>query len=119
MSLLSIRPMIYTRQLRETVDFYVTRLGFTCGEYREDWGWASFHRDHIEIMAAVPNAHTPFDKPLFTGSFYIGTDRVDALWEELKDKADICYPLENFEYGMREFALYDNNGYLLQFGQQL
>jgi len=36
----------------------------------------------------------------------------------LKDKVRVCYPLENFEYGMREFAIYDNNGYLLQFGQE-
>jgi hypothetical protein len=34
-----------------------------------------------------------------------------------KDKARICYELEEFEYGMREFAVYDNNGYLLQFGE--
>jgi hypothetical protein len=27
-----------------------------------------------------------------------------------KDKARLCYPVENFEYGMREFAVYDNNG---------
>ncbi|MFN5228579.1 MAG: hypothetical protein ACK5Q3_18600 [Planctomycetota bacterium] len=27
--------------------------------------------------------------------------------------------LEDFDYGMREFAIYDNNGYLLQFGQSL
>jgi hypothetical protein len=28
----------------------------------------------------------------------------------------IAYPMEDFEYGMREFAIYDNNGYMLQFG---
>jgi hypothetical protein len=29
----------------------------------------------------------------------------------------VAYPLEDFHYGMREFAIYDNNGYMLQFGQ--
>ena len=24
--------------------------------------------------------------------------------------------MEEFHYGMREFAIYDNNGYMLQFG---
>jgi hypothetical protein len=24
--------------------------------------------------------------------------------------------MEDFAYGMREFAIYDNNGYMLQFG---
>jgi hypothetical protein len=27
--------------------------------------------------------------------------------------------MEDFHYGMREFAIFDNNGYLLQFGQPL
>jgi hypothetical protein len=26
------------------------------------------------------------------------------------------YPLEDFDYGMREFAIYDSKGYLFQFG---
>ena len=26
---------------------------------------------------------------------------------------------EDFEHGMREFAIYDNNGYMLQFGQEI
>ena len=38
---------------------------------------------------------------------------------ELKDKARISYEIDNFPYGMREFAVYDNNGYLLQFGQEI
>jgi len=37
----------------------------------------------------------------------------------LKDKVEVCYGIENFHYGMREFAIYDNNGYLLQFGQDV
>ena len=119
MSLQTLRPMLWTADVRGTVDFYVQQLGFTCGEFREEWGWAALQRDDVEIMASRPNDHVPFDGPRFTGSFYIVTDRVDALWEEFRGKAKVCYPLEDFFYGMREFAIYDNNGYLLQFGQPL
>jgi len=28
----------------------------------------------------------------------------------------VVYPIESFDYGMREFAIRDNNGYILQFG---
>ena len=36
------------------------------------------------------------------------------------DRVRICYPIETFDYGMREFAIYDdNNGYVLQFGRPL
>ncbi|HSD13354.1 MAG TPA: VOC family protein [Flavobacterium sp.] len=111
-----IRPMLWTNELKETIAFYVTILGFTSGEYNEDWGWASLYKDDAEIMLAKPNEHTSFDKPTFTGSFYINVDDADELWEQLKDKCNVCYEIETFEWGMREFAIYDNNGYLLQFG---
>ena len=42
---------------------------------------------------------------------------MNAWWELLKDKAEVVYPIEDFEYGMREFAIKDCNGYMLQFGQ--
>ena len=114
-----LRPMIWTENLQETVDFYVETLGFVCDEQNDDWGWASLSTDNVGIMAARPNEHTPYSKIGFTGSFYFNTDDVDGLWDKLEDKAKVCYGIENFEYGMREFALYDNNGYLLQFGQEI
>jgi hypothetical protein len=46
-------------------------------------------------------------------------DDVDALWEKLKDKSRVCYGIEDFHDGLREFAVYDNNGHLLQFGQEI
>ncbi len=35
------------------------------------------------------------------------------------DKARLCYDIETFPWGMREFAVYDNNGYILQFGEEI
>ena len=117
--LTKLTPMLTTSDLKGTVDFYVQTLGFICNSLHMEWGWASLQLDSIEIMFALPNDHIPFDKPSFTGSFYFNTDDADHLWERLKEKSKICYPIENFEYGMREFAIYDNNGYLLQFGQEI
>lgn len=111
--------MMYTSDLEETVNFYVQHLGFTCTALEPEWGWASVQRDQIRIMFSKPNAHTYFEHPFFTGSFYFNVNDVHALWEKLKSDANVCYPIEDFEYGMREFAIYDNNGYLLQFGQSL
>ena len=114
-----IRPMIWTNELKETIDFYVNILGFTCVECNEDWGWACLNKDEAEIMIAKPNAHVTFEKPIFTGSFYINVSDVDVLWNDLKDKCKMGYEIENFDWGMREFAIYDNNGYLLQFGTEI
>jgi uncharacterized glyoxalase superfamily protein PhnB len=119
MKLIELRPILWTENLRETIDFYVGVLDFDCDEQREDLGWASLFKDSVALMLARPNEHTPYEKIGFAGSFYFNTDNVDALWDKLKDKARVCYGIENFEYGMREFAVYDNNGYLLQFGQEI
>ena len=114
-----IVPMIWTRELQETLDFYCNILGFTCREYSEEWGWAFIHKDECEMMIAQPNEHTPFERPYFSGTFYIKTDDVDTLWEQIKDKVKIAYDIEDFDWGMREFAIYDNNSYMIQFGQEL
>lgn len=119
MKLKALTPMLHTDKLEETIDFYTNILGFSLGERNNEWGWASLYKDEVELMLAKPNEHTQFEKPLFTGSFYFRTENVNRLWEELKDKAKVCYEIENFEWGMREFAIYDNNDYTLQFGQEI
>lgn len=119
MKLTGLRPMMWTEDVAGSVDFYTKILGFEAVEVRDDWGWASLNKDHVWIMLARPNEHTPYEKIGFTGSFYFNTDDVDGLWCQLKDKAKVCYGIEDFFYGMREFAIYDNNGYLLQFGQEV
>ena len=115
----TLRPMLWTDKLDETIKFYSDVLGFSVGEKNENWGWASLYKDTVEIMLARPNEHTHFDKPIFTGSFYFNTDNVNALWNEFKNKAKVCYEIDDFEWEMREFAIYDNNGYILQFGQDI
>jgi hypothetical protein len=117
MKFAKLRPVIYSKQVKYTVEYYIEILGFTCNGYTEDWSWASLSRDEVEVMVSYPNAHSPFEGPQFTGSLYITIDNVDELWNQLKEITIICYELETFNYGMREFAIYDNNGYLIQFGQ--
>ena len=118
MKLSSLTPMLRTWELQESIAFYTTVLDFQVDAIDEASGWASLHKDDLTIMLAAPNEHEGDIVPEFTGSLYFTTDDVDALWLQLKDKAEVCYPPENFEYGMREFAIYDNNEYLLQFGQE-
>jgi uncharacterized glyoxalase superfamily protein PhnB len=112
-----IRPVLSVTDMEETVLFYCNVLGFECISRME--GWAALRKDQVELMISLPNAHEPFEKPTLTGSLYFNTTGVDALWEQIKDKARVVYPIENFFYGMREFAIRDNNGYILQFGQEI
>ena len=119
MKLKVLRPMLWTEDFDGTVAFYTDILGFSVEGRNDDWGWASLNKDDVWIMLAKPNEHEKFEKIGFTGSFYFTVEDADAAWRELKDKARVCYGIEDFFYGMREFAIYDNNGYLLQFGQEI
>lgn len=119
MTIKELTPMLWTEDLAGTIAFYQDTLGFTCGEVNEDWGWATIWIDDVRIMLAKPNAHVQYEKIGFTGTFYFLTDDVEAMWLKLKDKANVCYGIETFDWGMREFAIFDNNGYTLQFGQEI
>ena len=119
MKLKVLRPMLWTEDFDGTVAFYTDILGFSVEGRNDDWGWASLNKDDVWIMLAKPNEHEKFEKIGFTGSFYFTVEDADAAWRELKDKARVCYDIETFPWGMREFAIYDNNGYLLQFGQEV
>ncbi len=125
MKLLAPIPALTTPSLQETVDFYVSVLDFTCTTVDEQKQFASIGKDHVTMQLVHPQASFPynnsgpFDEPVFTGSIYIHLEGIDELWEKVKDKAEVCFPVQNFDYGMREFGIYDNNGYLIEFGQEI
>ncbi|MBX2815021.1 MAG: hypothetical protein KTR24_03450 [Saprospiraceae bacterium] len=116
---LEIRPMLYTKQMEETIRFYVETLQFELCEMVSEWGWAKLEKDKVVIMLSTPNEHLHFSKPSFTGSLYLYVSDALQIWQSVRDKVEICYPIEDFHYGMREFGIFDNNGYLLQFGSPL
>ncbi|HAY3564378.1 TPA: bleomycin resistance family protein [Elizabethkingia meningoseptica] len=115
----TLTPNLWTLELDKTIAFYTTHLGFQCLEKNEEWQWALVKKDNLEIMFSKPNEHIPFQQSMFSGSFYFNIQNVDVFWEVLKDKAEVCYAIEDFPWQMREFAIYDNNGYILQFGQDM
>jgi uncharacterized glyoxalase superfamily protein PhnB len=113
--ILGVTPMLTVTALEPAIAFYRDTLGFFCLNSTPEW--ASMGRDGNRLMLALPNAHLAFEKPHFTGSLYFHVQDVRAFWERLKDRCEVVYPLEDFKYGKREFAIRDNSGYLLQFGQ--
>ncbi len=119
MKLTSLRPMLWTSDLDKTIEFYTQVLGFKILNHNQEVGWVTLGRDELEIMFAKPNEHIEFEKSVFTGSFYFVTNAVDKLWTDVKGKATVVYGLEDFDWQMREFAILDNNGYMLQFGQEI
>jgi uncharacterized glyoxalase superfamily protein PhnB len=122
LKLKNVRPILETDDVNGTREFYTKVLGFECdGHFEEDGKptWISLVKDNVVIMFGARNAHSGIPTPTMTGSLYFEPDNVDEAWAELKDKVTVEYPIENFDYGMREFAIRDCNGYVLQFGREI
>ena len=50
-----------------------------------------------------------------SGTLYLYPDNVDALADELRGKVAFAWGPETMDYGMREFAVQDPNGYYIAF----
>lgn len=123
-----LSPIFWTKDLDQTIAFYETVLGFK--KKTQFANFVSLTRDHVELMFIVPveepvNCKDPddgeefFPKPILTGSIYIFTEKIDELWELVKDKATIKTPIDDREYMMRDFSLLDNNRYEIVFGEDI
>ncbi len=102
----------------KTIQYYGDILGFKCTS-RMDNEWSKVERDDISIMFSCRYGDDKDGPTNMTASIYLFTNSVDELWEEFNDKTQVIYPIETFDYGMREFAILDCNGYMLQFGQEV
>jgi uncharacterized glyoxalase superfamily protein PhnB len=115
-----IMPVLKVRAMQATVDFYTKILGF-------ELCWRSSDDKEVEICAMeAGNASLMFSTgshlghtPQFSGTLYFDTDDVAGYYEQVKDKVDIVWPLEDMEYGTREFGIHDCDGYCLAFAQVL
>ncbi|RFU86948.1 VOC family protein [Streptomyces triticagri] len=114
-------PILPSRDLAETQEFYA-RLGFEQrGEYVEQYGYLIVARGTVELHFT----HEPDMDPLSTaGACYVHVPDADALhgeWESLGIRADPAtgsrlVPPTDTDYGLREFALVDRSGNLLRIG---
>lgn len=128
MKLQRISPILWTKNLDETISFYESVLGFKSQSRFPNFAYLS--NGDVAMMFVVPqddpddckdpnNKEEFFLKPALTGSIYIYIDRVDGLWNLVKNHARVKSTLEDREYGMRDFSILDNNGYEIVFGEDI
>lgn len=116
-------PIMPSRDLNETLDFYL-RLGFESeGAPPEKYGYVILSRGTVELHFW----HDPDVDPLTTAAgCYVRVKDADALhrsWAEIGVQNDpvtgsrLVAPTDT-DYGMREFALVDRSGNLLRIGSR-
>ena len=118
----SIRPTLQSNDVHATIQFYCQVLGFTLQETLEREGvikWAIVARESTSVMFTSREA-AGSQPPNLSGELNFYIDDVDQYWENLKDKCEVVHPIKNnMSNSRRQFAIRDNNGYELRFGNPL
>ena len=111
-------PILLSRSIGATMAFYA-KLGFTG---RADDSYAMLRRGDIELHFSLYKELIPEQS---NAMCYLRVDNVDALHQEIS-KARLPQSgiprmdsVENKPWGMREFAIVDEDGNLIRIGQQI
>jgi uncharacterized glyoxalase superfamily protein PhnB len=115
-----VLPCLFAADMRASLDFYIEGLGFTQTGY---YPIASapvrteIRRDGVAIVLFSVGRHLDIQSPALSGALYLFPEDVGQLADELRNKVPFAWGPEDTEYGLREFAVRDPNGYTLVFAQ--
>ena len=115
-TLQKIVPSLPVNNVKETIDYYCNKLGFAhqwfYGDPVEEGGC---RRDEIHLMFLQDADQALLCKGL---NLLFFVHKIETLFDELTTKGVIISsPIQNYEHGMREFAVTDCNGYTLRFAE--
>jgi catechol 2,3-dioxygenase-like lactoylglutathione lyase family enzyme len=115
-----VLPCLLVADMRRTLDFYIDVLGFTQTGYdpiESEPIRTEVRRDGVAIILFTEAFRAQHDAPVISGAFYIFPESVDEVAQELRGKVPFEWGPENTEFGIREFAIRDPNGYVLVFAE--
>jgi predicted enzyme related to lactoylglutathione lyase len=118
----SLSPNMGVKSVNETVKFYTEVLGFQllmsvpeAGEF----AWAMVGSGNAVILFQE-TGNLQEEYPQLNGqsqhatiTFYVKLKGMNVLYEKLKDTDYLVKALHKTSYGADEFAVYDNNGFIL------
>lgn len=116
-----IVPSLLVRDMTETLAFYQDKLSFRQTGCHPDDGapvWAEVMRDGIVLQFYSDPPQGTLPTPSLSGTLYFFPDSVAGLAEEWCDVVTFEWGPEAMDYGQREFAIKDCNGYFLAFAEQ-
>jgi catechol 2,3-dioxygenase-like lactoylglutathione lyase family enzyme len=110
-----LSAFIPVRNLRETLDFYRDVFGFS-----EEWDIGTdggIRRDDMRVVFCEdPEYVREINNDIYKFTLLWFVDNVDEIYKEFTDERQIpiVYPIESKPWGIREFSICDNNGYLIR-----
>ena len=97
----------------ETKQFYADVLGFEVFDSEENTCTVTKSGGSI-IFSSGENLGAA---PVMSGTIYFFINDVDDYYQQIKNRVDVQWPLQDMSYGTREFGIKDCNGYYLAFAQ--
>lgn len=115
----SVMPTLRVAEMDRAVPFYTQQLGFSIA-WRSpgDGGGENCLLESGQVAVLLSTGSHLGEPPKLTGTIYFDTDGVDELWEALRGRVEVVWPLSDMEYGTREFGIRDPDGYVLAFAEQ-
>ena len=134
-----LTPNLMVQDVKKTVAFYRETLGFelvmavpadkngieTGLQEDKDYIYALVKNQNTEIMFQETNSFKediPIldrEKPGASASFYFEVEDVEGLAAHLKDRVETVKEIQTAWYGMREWYIKDNSGYILCLAQRV
>ncbi|SFI38755.1 VOC family protein [Planctomicrobium piriforme] len=111
-------PVLLVRDLDSSIRFYVDVLGFH-KQWRQSTPDAGENclLNHGTVDLLLSTGPHLGSTPQFTGTFYLSMFDVDEFYEQIRDRADVVWPLQTMPMGQREFGIRDPDGYVLAFAE--
>ena len=124
----SMTTNLMVESVDESLAFYKDKLGFvevaTVPSESGALQFAILQKDGLMLMfqerenlvSEYPILQTSKVQP--SATLYIAVDNFDELYQELEDSYKILTEVHTTFYGSKEFAIADNNGYVLTFTEK-
>ena len=111
--------VLAVKNLEESEDFFVDKLGFEVRFRVEGWVFLSLQSFHVMIghcaddySASETNNHSYFA--------YVNCEGIDELFEEYKKRqVEFTQEVSDKPWGLREFGIRTPEGHRIMFGQEI
>jgi catechol 2,3-dioxygenase-like lactoylglutathione lyase family enzyme len=116
-----VLPCLLVSDMRRSLDFYRDVLGFTQTGYypiESEPIRTEVRRDDVAIILYSEPVRGSDQPPTFTGALYVFPESIETLADELRGKVPFAWGPEDTDFGIREFAIRDPDGYTLVFAKR-